>query len=210
MNIKGLQNMVRTEVKALKRNFKKEINYLTSLSFREYIGKLFLPTGKNIFVVILRILLFYPVFKFFYDSIFFILKIIFNFYYIFFERIFEIFRKANNIIFIEGIIFRFNLKIINFFKYIVLFSYFINLNNHLKKKRISLKIYILERIADIFIRILRRRFKFRYIFYPILKIIEILVIFFDMIASTFAYFFDLLIIPLINILYHLVYMRIRM
>jgi hypothetical protein len=193
MKIKSIINMVRNELHLLNKNLKKEVNYFLSFSFNEYLIKIFIPINTTTATKIIRVLVLYPIYRFIIDAIKLILQIIFNFYYIFFERIFEILKKINIIIFSDGIISAFNLKIINFFRYIFLFTYFVNINNLLKRRRIRLRIYIIDKIANFFIRIIRRRIKFRYILYPVIKLVEIFFILLYMIASSFALFIDVFI-----------------
>jgi hypothetical protein len=207
MKLQEIIQMLRNEKVILKKNLKKEKDFYFSLSFKEYISELFFPYGKNKFITFLRFLILYPVFRFIYESIFFILQLIFNYYYIFVERFFEVWRRINFILFGEGLIYKMNFKIIKFFRYIFLFTFFVNINKQLKKKRITLRVYLIEKIADVFIYILRRRLKFRYVLYPVFKLIEIFFVFLFMIACVFACFIDYLIIPLINVTYHVVFLR---
>lgn len=193
----------------LKKNIKKEVNYLSSLSFKAYFVKLFVSTSKTSLFNIIRFLTLYPFFKFFFDVFLFILKMVFNFYYIIFDRIFDFFKNLNLIIFSDGFFFKLNLRIINFFRYIFLFLFFVNINNDLKKKNIKFWVYIFEFFADIFIKIMRRRFNFRFSLYPVLKFMEASVLFIYMNSLIVSGFFDLFIMPLFRITFQRGYEVVR-
>lgn len=85
----------------LKRNIRKEFVYLFSLSFKKYLKNLFFPENKKFIFLFFSYITFFPIFKLFFDVIVFILTVIFNFYYIFMERIFEFLKKLNEFFFFE-------------------------------------------------------------------------------------------------------------
>jgi len=208
MKFKNIENLIRNEWLVLKKNIKKEFDYLFSLSFKEYIYNLFFPWNKEYIKIIIRLLLFYPVFKFIYDFFFFLFRTLFNFYFIFFERIFEFLKKINVIIFGEGFISVTLKKIINFFRYIILFMFFVNINKVLKKKNIRLWVYIFEKFVDFNIYLLRRRLKIRYILYPVFKLIEIFLIFLNIFGCVIASGFDVVLLALLEMAYYHIFLGI--
>jgi len=194
MKFKNIENLIRNEWLVLKKNIKKEFDYLFSLSFKEYIYNLFFPWNKEYIKIIIRLLLFYPVFKFIYDFFFFLFRTLFNFYFIFFERIFEFLKKINVIIFGEGFISVTLKKIINFFRYIILFMFFVNINKVLKKKNIRLWVYIFEKFVDLL--------------YPVFKLIEIFLIFLNIFGCVIASGFDVVLLALLEMAYYHIFLGI--
>ena len=207
--IEKMIKMVRNELVVLKKNLKKELNFLFILSFKNYLKNLFFPIKKNYIILLIRFVILYPIFKFFFDFIIFIFTVFFNFYYIFFDRFFEILKKFNEIFFLDSLFFKLNLRVINFFRYFFLFMFFVNISNDLKKKNIRLWLYILEFFADIFIYIIRRRLNIRYSLYPVLKFIELILVIFYFFSCIFASFFDIFMMPLIKILHEQVFLKIK-
>lgn len=196
MIINRLRWVVESEFKLLKRNFKKEINFLSTLSFKDYLNRLVFPEGVRSFVVFLRCVTLYVFLRFFFDVCFFILWVLFNFYYIVVERIFSVISKVNALFFLDWLIFGFNEKWISRFRSFFLCLYFVNLSATLKKRRIPLYYYIFEQIANKLIRRLRRRRTkairkaFRRLFWWTLIAITTLCHF---IAAVFAFFIDLIV-----------------
>lgn len=199
--IDKVRNMVRNEWVVLKKNLRKELNFFFSLSFKKYILNLFFPVNNNYIILFFRFILLYPIFKFFFDLIIFIFIIFFNFYFIIFDRIFELLKKLNDIFFLDSLFFKFNLKIIKFFRYIILFMFFVNIHNDLKKKNIRLWLYIFEFFADIFIYIMKRRLNIRYTLYPFLKFYELILVILHFFLSIFAAFFDSFLMPILEFIY---------
>lgn len=205
-----IKMIIISEWNLLKGNLKKEIKYIFSLSFKEYLLNLLFPKNYGYFLIFLRITTLYVVIKFVFDSVLFILKILFDFYFIILERIFEVVIKLNQLFFGNWFFFSFFFKIIKFFKYIFLCMFFVNLAAELRRKQIPLWLHIFEKVADFLIKIIKTPIKWRYIFYPILKIIEIILVIIHFILAIFAGFIDNIWTPLYRIVSAIIYVRVSM
>src|SRR5271163_3328300 len=122
--------IINGEYIVLCKNLKKEIKYILLLSFKEYFKELIFPKDMNFFLIFLRIITLYILLRFFFDVLFFIFKVSFNFYFIIL--------KLNFLFFGNFFFFKFNLKFIKFFKYLIFFMFFVNILEDIKKKKIPL------------------------------------------------------------------------
>jgi hypothetical protein len=137
-NTEKIRMLFNDEAKILIKNIRKELNFIFSLSFKEYLYNLIFPRNLNFMFKIIRILILFPIFRFLFDSCIFILTIIFNFYFLFFERVFDFLKKFFIILFDDTFILKPILRIISFFRYIFLFMFFVNIVKNFKKKKIRL------------------------------------------------------------------------
>ena len=88
--------------------------------------------------------------------------------------------------------------------------FFVNIASDLRKKKIPLWVYIFEFFADVLIVILRRRFNFRFILYPVLKILELMLLILHLAFSLVAAFIDYVLVPSYHIFRALIFVRIYM
>lgn len=181
--MKDLKILLVREFNFLKRDIRKEYNFFMTFSFKNYIKRLFFPKDYRYLIIILRIVTLYIVFRFIFDIIFLICWVVFNFYFVILDRIFNSFRNLTYFFFGQTIISRFFFRLINIVRYVVLLIFFVNIYEDFKRKKLPLWGYILDKLFDLSIIILRKRIKFRYIFYPILKLLETIVIFIHLIVS---------------------------
>jgi len=181
--MKDLRNLLAREYNFLKRDIRKEYNFFMTFSFKNYIKFLFFPKDYGYFLVFLRIITLYIVFRFIFDFIFLICWIIFDFYFVILDRIFNSYRNLVYFFFGQNIISRFFIRLINFIRYFILFIFFVRIYEDFKRRKLPLWGYILDKLFDLSIIILRKRIKFRYIFYPILKILETIVVLIHLIVS---------------------------
>src|SRR5690606_31561175 len=95
-------NLFNFEKIVLKKNINKELNFLFSLSLKDYFSTLFFPLNMNFLFKIIRILSFFPIIRFIYDFFIFFFTILFNFYFLFFERFFDFLKNFFIILLEEG------------------------------------------------------------------------------------------------------------
>lgn len=192
---------------SLIKDLKREIKYIYSLSFKDYLLNLIFPKDMGYFFILFRILTLFFVIKFFFNLIMFIFKICFNFYFIFSLHFFEILFRLNELFFENYFFFKYILKIIKFFRYIFLFMFFVNIREDMKKKNIPLWVYILEFFADILIYIIGKQLNLRYIFYPILKICEVFILVLHIFLSIISAVIDYVFYPIYKIFRTFIFIR---
>jgi len=205
--LEKIKLILSSEFAILRRNLKKEIKYIFSLSLKMYLKNWLFPKDMGYILVIIRIVTLFIIPRLIFDVLSFSFIIVFNFYFIFSERIFEVILRLNSLFFEGLFFFRFNFRIIRFFRYIFLFLFFVNISEDLKRKKIPLWIYILEFFADILIYIIRRQINWRYIFYPILKLIEIIVLILQFLSHIVAGFIDYILFPLYKVFRTIIFIR---
>lgn len=208
IKIRKIIKLINFEWVRLKKDIQKEYEYVMSLSFKDYLFDLFFSARRGFFFNIFRIFLLIPFFRFLFDFFFFVFSILFNIYFIIFDKIFLIWDKILIILLEFGFFLNVFLKISNFFRYFFLFMFFVNINKDLQKKRIPLWLYIFEFFSDILIKIFRTQIKWRNVLYPVIKVFEIIIVFFNFIASGLVFFFNLLLVPIISFLFRHLFIKI--
>jgi len=97
--IKRIKLILNSEFANMRRDLKKEVKYIFSLSLKMYLKNLIFPKYMSYIFVLLRIITLFILLRLIFDILFFCFKIIFNFYFIFGERIFEVILRLNSLFF---------------------------------------------------------------------------------------------------------------
>ena len=138
------------ELKSLLMLYKKEIKSYLNFDLNNYLKVLFFSKSKIIFIKVLYFIFFIFIFRLIWD----ILKILFHFYYITLNWFFNCLKFIINFYINEDFWIKIYVSIINFIRYFILFIPFVRINEIIKKRKINLYVYIVEKIIERMIRII--------------------------------------------------------
>jgi len=182
------------ELKVLLRLYRREIiSYYKSFSIIDYLKNLLFPKRNRKFTNFLRLISFVFVFRLFLD----ILLLIFNFYYITGEWFFKNLRFIIKIYTENTFWIRFFDKIIAFVRYFVLLIPFVNIRKRLKKKKMRLHTYMLERFMFRVIRFFLWRPNYWHLLTPTYYLTCVIILILAMCAS---FVVDFILCPLVSVI----------
>jgi len=155
--------------------YKKEIYiYYLNFDYKIYFYNLFFGKSKKSIFKIIRVLLFIFVFKFFWD----IFKIIFRFYYITINWIISILQFLTRFYIYDELVLIFFDRLFYYIKYFILIIPAVKISEKLKKRKISLYVYLIERSLDYMIYIIRWRPRFRKRLASFIPVLEFFFVYF--------------------------------